>query len=339
MPGQATVADRPKAGMESGLRTRLFDADRTDRLLGFEDALKARLSARQLLWIDVEGDYDEAHRAALAERFELEPDTTSVLADRGGGPNLELHGRDFRLRIAAEPDPRRPEDATWLDIVAGPNLVISRHGAPLNFLEALNERIAADATIGELDSAEFVASMLDAVVTTYHIAVDGIEDELDAHDARSLAQPRSRDGVARLVEIRRRVGRLRRLVAAHRELFASLGRPDFARGIESADPEVFLPVASRFEAALVSVESTRALVLSSFEVLMTRTAQRTNDVMRVLTLATVLALPATITAGLLGMNLVIPLPNNDPGAFWVVMMMVLGIEVVMLGLARWRGWI
>ena len=109
--------------------------------------------------------------------------------------------------------------------------------------------------------------------------------------------------------------------------------------IESADPEVFLPVVSRFDGALLSAESTRETVLSSFNVLMTRTAQRTNDVMRVLTMATVLALPATVTAGLLGMNLIIPLPNNDPGAFWVVMAMVLGVEVLMLGLARWRGWI
>jgi len=289
--------NRQRTVPEDRLRARLFDADRTDRLLPLEKALKARVSSRQLLWIDIEGEMSDEQRRDLAERFELERDTTEALADRDAGPSLELHGRHFRLRIAAEPDPKRPADATWLDIVAGPNLVISRHAEPLSFLEALNERIAADATIGELDSAEFVASMLDAAVTTYHAAVDGIEDELDAHDARSLAQPRSRDGVAQLVEIRRRIGRLRRLLAAHRELFASLGRPDFARGIESADPEVFLPVVSRFDGALLSAESTRETVLSSFNVLMTRTAQRTNDVMRVLTMATVLALPATVTAG------------------------------------------
>ena len=339
MPGKAAVAVRPKAGSDDGLRARLFDSDRTDRLLGFEDALKARVSARQLLWIDVEGDLGEADRRALAERFELEGDTAEALADRGGGPNLKLHGRHFRLRIAAEPNPKRPSDSTWLDIVAGPNLVISRHAEPLRFLDALNERIAADATIGELDSAEFVAGMLDAAVTTYLAAVDGIEDEIDAHDARSLGRSRSSDGIAQLVEIRRRIGRLRRLFAAHRELFASLGRPDFARGIESADPEVFLPVVSRFDSALLSAESTRETVLSSFEVLMTRTSQRTNDVMRVLTLATVLALPATITAGFLGMNLIVPLPSDDPTAFWKVMAMVLGFELVVLGLARWRGWI
>ena len=339
MARQAAVAERSTAGSEEGLRARLFDSDRTDRLLGFEDALKARVTARQLLWIDVEGDLDEPHRRALAKRFELEPDTTEALADPGGGPNLELHGRHFRVRIAAEPDPKRPADAPWLNIIAGPNLVISRHAQSLQFLEALNGRVAADATIGELDSAEFVASMLDAAVTTYHAAVDAIEDEIDAHDARSLAQLRSSHAVAQLVQIRRRIGQLRRLFAAHREVFASLARPDFARGIESTDPEVFLPVVSHFDAALLSAESTRETVVSSFNVLMTSTAQRTNDVMRVLTMATVLALPATITAGFLGMNLIVPVPKDDPNAFWVVMAAVFVVEVAVLVLARWRGWL
>jgi magnesium transporter len=339
MSGKAAVAERSKAGSEDGLRARLFDSDRTDRLLGFDDALKARISARQLLWIDVEGDFDEEHRRALAKRFELVPDTTEALGDWSGGPNLELHGRHFRLRIAAEPDPNRPTKALWLDIVAGPNLVISRHAEPLGFLEALNERIAADATIGELDSAEFVAGMLDAAVTTYLAAVDGIEDEIDAHDAQSLAQPRSSDGMAQLVEIRRRIGWLRRLFAAHRELFASLGRPDFARGIKSADPEVFLPVVSRFDATLLSADSTRETVLSSFDVLMTRTAQRTNDVMRALTLITVLGLPATITAGFLGMNVIVPVSKDDPMSFWLIAGVVVLLELVLLGVARLRRWI
>jgi magnesium transporter len=339
MSGQAAVAERPKAGSEEGLRARLFDSDRTDKLLGFDEALKARVSSRQLLWIDVEGDLDEEHRRALAERFELEPDTVRALADSENQPHVELHGEHFHLRVAAEPNADRPEVGDWLEIVAGPNVVISRHAGRLHFLEAINERIAADATIGELDSAEFVASVLDAVVTTYYAAADRIEDELDAHDAKALQEPRLKDGIDRLIAMRRRVGQLRRLLAAHRELFGSLGRRDFGRGISSADPKVFLPVAGRFEGALASVESTRELVLSSFDVLMTRTAQRTNDVMRVLTLATVLALPATITAGFLGMNLIVPLPKDDPNAFWVVMGAVLAFEAIMLGLARWRGWI
>src|SRR6185503_20883853 len=149
-----TAEPEPKVEQE-GVRARVFDADRTDRLLPFEDALKARISARQLLWIDVAGELTPEQRRALAGRFELEGDLEAALTAEGRGPSLALHGRHFHLRVAAEPDPT--EDPTWLDLIAGPNVVISSHPAPLKFLGALNERIKADATIGELDSAEFIA--------------------------------------------------------------------------------------------------------------------------------------------------------------------------------------
>lgn len=332
--------DRDAPAKQERLRARVFDADRTDRLLEFEEALKAKLGPRQLLWIDIAGDLEREQLDALAERFELESDTKRALAANRRGPSLELHGRHFHLRIAAEPDPQRPEDPAWLDLVAGPDLVISRHATPLRFLEALNERIKADATIGTLDSAEFVASVLDGVITTYHAALDGIEDELDAHDTRTLArkQPNG-EAIGRLVTIRRRVARLRRLLAAHREVFDSLSQPGFLRGVSPSNPEAFVTVSSRFDAALAAAESSRDLVVSSFDVLMTRTAQRTNDVVRALTLFTVLGLPATITAGFLGMNLVVPVSKDDPMSFWLIVGFVVLLEGVLLGVARLKRWV
>jgi magnesium transporter len=324
---------------ENGFRIRLFDADRTDRKLSFDEAIERDPSKRQLLWIDVEGNLDPELLGRLIERFNLNPVTGKALASPGGLPRVQLHGTHFYLRAAAEPDAMHPEQMRWIDVVAGSNVVITRHDDQLELLGALNARIAEDASIGELDSPEFVASLLDAIVTSYHAAVDSVEDELDEFDTKALGQPTSAELSAQLVGIRRRVGRLRRLLAAHREMFGSLSRPDFARGVESADPEVFLAVTSRFDAALVSVESTREVVLASFDVLMTRTAQRTNEVMRVLTLATVLFLPATVTAGFLGMNVIVPVPNDDPMSFWLILGAILVFEAAAIVIAKVRGWI
>ena len=253
-PGSTSRRAAVKPDAEAGLRIRVFDADRTDRSLTFDEAIKVKPSARQLLWIDVEGELESGQRRSIVDRFDFDRETDRALAEPGETPHIQLHGQHFHLRVAAEPDGEHPEQARWLDIVAGPDVVITRHAEPLGFLEAINERIAADASIGELDSAEFVASVLDAIVTSYHAAVDQLEDQLDEIDAKALARPTASELFATLVAIRRRVGRLRRLLAGHRELFAALGRPDFGRGIASADPDVFLPVARRFEGALESLE-------------------------------------------------------------------------------------
>jgi magnesium transporter len=330
----------PAAGGEpAGVRIRLFDADRTDRVLDIAEGLKVKPSKRQLLWIDVPGDLDAETTRALTDRFDFDRGTQRALARQSTGPVIELHGEHFHVRVAAEPDPDRPEDAAWIDIAAGPNVVITRHQQPIQLLEALNQRIASDATIGELDSAEFVGSLLDAIVTSHHVAIDRLADELDDVDASALVHSRPERLFGRLVTMRRRIGQLRRLLAAHREVFATVGNREFGRVLSTADAEVFTPVAARFEGLLASVDSIREAVLGSFDILMTRTSQRTNDVMRALTLVTVMAVPATVTAGFLGMNVVVPVPNNDPTSFWLIAGFVILFELLVLGVARWRHWL
>lgn len=333
------MTKRDPGSSENGIRIRLFDADRTDRSLSFDDALRARVSSRQLMWIDVEGSLSDEQREGLVERFELAPATDRALADPGGRPGVRLHGRHFVVHLAAELDAEDPRRVSWLDIVAGPNVVITQHDRPIRALGSMDERIAEDATVGVADSAEFVAAVGEAILTEYYAAIDRVEDELDEFDAKALVRNQPTGLIDGLVQIRRRIGRLRRVLAAHREVFGALGSPDFARGIEADDPQVFVPLAGRFEGVLASLESTRDAVIGSFDILMTRSGQRTNDIMRVLTVATVLAIPATVTAGFLGMNLIVPLPDDDPGAFWVVMGGILLIELGLLAIARWRGWI
>jgi magnesium transporter len=337
--GPDVGATRNSPESEAGMRIRLFDADRTDKALTFDEAMRKQASERQLLWIDVEGKFEDGARKRLVEHFELDERTVRVLAKANGRPRVRLHGRHFVVRVAAEVNPTDPDEVGWLDIIAGKNVVITRHDGPVEVLESMNERIGDDATIGVLDSAEFVAALAEAILTGFHEAVDRIEDELDEFDEQALARSEPRELFGRLVAIRRRIGRLRRLFASHRELFGALGSPDFARGVEPEDPEVFVHLMGRYEGVLTSLESTRQVVLGSFDIVMNRTAQRTNDIVRVLTVATVLAIPATITAGFLGMNLIVPLPSDDPGAFWVVVGIVALIEGGLIALARWRGWL
>jgi magnesium transporter len=322
-----------------GVRVRLFDSDRKDRALGFDDALKAKVSARQLLWVDLAGETDPDQSRALAKHFDLDVATERALEQGGDRPEVQLHGEHFHLRVAAQPDPGNLREVPWLDIVAAPNVIISSHARPLDFLDAMNKRIAADATIGELDSAEFVAAVLEAVITSYHAAIDKLEDELDDLDSKALQRRQPKDLFSHLVDVRRRIGRLRRLLAAHRELFGALGGRDFGRGISSADPDVFVQIADRYTAVLVSLEATRDAAVASFDILMTRTAQRTNDIVRVLTVATVMALPASLTAGFLGMNVLVPFPNDSSTSFWIILGGVVVLELAIFLVARLRGWI
>jgi magnesium transporter len=83
--------------------------------------------------------------------------------------------------------------------------------------------------------------------------------------------------------------------------------------------------------ALGGCRLVRGLIL-----LVTRIGQRTNDIMKVLTLVTVILLPATVLGGIMGMNFKVGL-FDSAWVFWIVIAAMLGIAVVVLSVARNRA--
>jgi magnesium transporter len=331
---EATEQDRARA---DGPRARLFDADRTDERLELGDALKRRLSDKHLLWIDAPGPLEEDVVAVLDDRLKLSPTTIRALGALGSRPYIAVHGKHLHLRVLGEPGDASG-DIGWVDILVAPNLVVTAHDGPAEVLARLDERIKSDATVGRLTSASFLRALLDAIVTTYFEGVDAIEDLVDDLDARSLLAEPDEDILPDLVEVRRRITRLRRLLSDHREVYAALAHADVAE-IAGADDEGFGSIAARFEDAIHSVEDSRDLLLGSFDVFMSRLAQRTNDAMKILALATVLLLPGSLIAGLLGMNVVVPLSKDDPMSFWIVVVAIVALAAVVLVVAWRSGWI
>jgi magnesium transporter len=338
-PTSQTEREAPSPGRrDEGVRARRFDADRTDVELSFDQAMTSRPTDRQLLWIDIVRDLESDEADKLARRFEFDAATRSALERPGDRARLALQGAYLLVRVKAEPNDKRPAETPWLDIVAGRNLVITRHEEPIGFLDDIDERINADTSIGTLDAAAFLASLLDSVVTSYFNAVDAIQDRVDELDAMSMRDQGRRRLLEDLVALRHRIAQLRRLLTDQRSVFASLAGPEVVQVAgEQAAP--LQAVAARFESAVGAVEDSRDVLLGSFEVYMTRIAQRTNDVMKVLALATVLLLPGSLIAGLLGMNVTVPLPKDDPISFWIVVTGVFLLAMGVVAFARARGWL
>jgi magnesium transporter len=336
----ATQETTTRAPATGSVRVRQFDADRSDQSLELRDALSTKPTERQLLWIDLADDLDQHRARELAEAFELDRSTLRALEDPGTIPHLQVHGSYLHIRVAVEPNDRAPDATPWLDIVGGNNVVITRHSKPIKFLDDMDDRIQGDTSFGLLDASTFMASVLNAAVTSYFTAVDAIEDDVDLLDAKSLRAQGGHQLLNELAAVRRRISRLRRILTDHRQLFASLGGAELAKLTDNPDSATaFGVVAERFEAAIGAVEDSRDVLIGSFEVYMTRTAQRTNDVMKVLALATVLLLPGSLVAALLGMNVIVPLPDDNPMSFWLVVIGVVVFAACILLIARARRWL
>ena len=90
--------------------------------------------------------------------------------------------------------------------------------------------------------------------------------------------------------------------------------------------------------ALEAARDTKESTFGTFDLLVARIGQRTNDIMKVLTLGTVILLPATVLAGIMGMNFKVGL-FGQAWLFWAVIASMLLVAAFVLAIARVREWI
>lgn len=314
----------------------LFDRDQVERLDDLADRPK-RLGRGKLLWVDLDRE-SPGIPDDVVEAFDLAPSTRDCLASSEQAARLEDHGRYIHITTYA---PREDEEGELhaIECVVGENWVVTAHDRPIPVLEDFATRVSGSGDTGSLDGPGFLAALLEWVLGAYSAAFERVEQRLEQFDVQAMrGEGDPEREIERLIELRQQVGKLRRALEAHRSALVALTHPELEALGDSHAGERFASLLRRFEATLQEARDAREAIVGSFDVLIARGGHRTNEIMKVLTLTSVILLPGALIAGVMGMNFRVGL-FDQPGLFWVVVAVILGIAPVALGLAKLRGWI
>jgi magnesium transporter len=127
-------------------------------------------------------------------------------------------------------------------------------------------------------------------------------------------------------------------LTSHRPLLLALAHPELEALGDKASAQRFDVLVDRYESTLEGARDARESIFGSFDVLIARTGQKTNEIMKILTLASVLFLPGALIAGVMGMNFKVGLFAHAT-VFWVVVAAITAIGAVTLVVARARDWV
>jgi magnesium transporter len=317
----------------------LFDQRQGKRIEAWADLLH-NLSESQVLWLDLREPSAEEVRE-VGEALGLDGLEPGHFPEEGVKPAFDQRKEYLRVTALAAGDTEaHASETVAVDCFVGENWVLTAHSTELAVIEDFRDRTEGEGKIGILDAPSFLAVLLEWVVTSYLRAFDKIEVDLEEFDVRVLRSARrnAERQIGTLVDVRRRVGRLRRSLAPHREVFAALSDSEFDPVSSEESAKRFGELTAKTETALAAARDAKDAVIGSFDVLVARTGHRTNEIMKVLTLASILLLPGTLIAGVMGMNF-------HPGIFqhavlfWVVNGVIVLIALATLALARVRRWI
>lgn len=328
----------------------LYDAKGHDREVALEEGVVESLNQHLLLWIDVDGR-DAAELTEVGRLLQLEPASVRDLRQPTAQPRLYNYGGYYQITVYVEPHQDaapagngqegrvRGEGAMRLDLVVGARWIITVRDGDVAFLREFRDQDKAETLIGALTPQALAASLLDWHLEAYFGTVARIEAAIDLIDLRVLARPSGQPLLERMVKLRREVSRLRALLTAQRGVFYGLARPDFALVVESDASAHYQTLVGRFERAVDEVERTRDLVVGSFELFATRTAQETNELVKILTFVTVVIGFCAAVAGLFGMNFSTKVFGGGDMGFYMVIGGLLLFSLAAAIIARVKGWL
>jgi Mg2+ and Co2+ transporter CorA len=316
----------PRPG--TSVEARLYDSRGSDRSINLLADPPRRIGDDQLLWVDVAGRDADTLRAVV-DALRLRAATADLLATSRKRSLLRRHDTYVHLGLrSAQPADDGGVAIVGLDLVVAPNLVVTVREGAVEAFDRFRDEIDDLTRVGALDAATFTAAIVDAILAGYLLQVEDLERRIDTLDEHALRARHPASVVEELASLRGRAATLRRGLAPHRQAFSALARPDFALHERLGRP--WPGLLERLDATLAAVETARDLLIGTYDLVMTRVAQRTNDTVKTLTVLSVMLLPASLVSSVLGMNFKLPLFDDATNFWWAMgaMAALMGVTLV-----------
>ena len=312
-------------------------------LIAAPPAAPAELSAAGLTWIHLDAPSLE-HAQELAERFGWHPlDVEDVMskrqrpkiddyADEGylfGVLHFPIYDRSIQRLNAAE-----------LDVFVGPDYLVTLPTVELLPITRLFRRCEEDDLFREQlfskGSGRLLYEVLDDLFDYCFPILDKIGHKLDSLED-DVFEGRSEEVVRDISNAKQEIISYRKIIKPERSTLRLLERhverflPEelelYFDDVVDATERIW-DILDNYKEVVEALESTNESVIS----------HRQNDVLRILTVFSVILLPLTLITGFFGMNLEFP-GYDTAWAFWTVFGLMIGALAGILGFFRYKRWL
>jgi magnesium transporter len=284
----------------------------------------------KLAWFQVE-DPASPQLDELAKRFHLHPLQIEDCRHRPQRAKYEEH-ETYLFCVAKKINSDDELVFSDVDLFIGKDFLITVTQVRLPTMDKVERRLTEDGTT-RIDRAAYV--VIDALVDEYQPIIDLIAEETSDLEDTVLVNP-GPDKLQTIFRLKRRLIEFRRNASGMREVVNALMRKE--RGIvgDDLDP-YFRDVYDHLVRAIDLIETYRDLLAGSLDIYLSAVANRTNNVMKVLTIWGTIALPLVIITGFFGMNVPLPWQDSPHGVWYVVGLMAVSTISVLLFFKK-KGW-
>jgi magnesium transporter len=294
-------------------------------------------------WIDLRGqDHEQLER--LRERFAFHPLALEDCAHLDQRPKLEEY-QDHMFLVTqgfACPGPKVSElELQELHAFLGERYLVTVHEGDVAALEQVWQRVAGEPQL-LARGLDFVYYLIaDGMVDDVFPILDRVTDELDRIEDAVLTSP-SREDLQRIFELKRRLVEMRKVLSPQRDVFGLLSKRGDPR-IAERTALYLRDVYDHLVRINESIEANRDLLGNALDAYLSAVGQRTNEIMKYLTIMSAVFLPLAFVVGFFGQNFVnLPFLKNwvySDRLMWGMVATCLALPLGMLTWFRKKRWL
>jgi magnesium transporter len=287
-------------------------------------------------WANVYGACNPADMAMLGTAFGLHPLVQEDILNTAQRQKLDSYENYLYLVLH-----RYELHADSLDLVQdqislviGRDYVLTFQERPSKTFEPIRQHLRSDQGLLRKGGVDMLAySLIDTVVDSYFGVIEQLNDYAENLEDKILGHP-GPPTLEGIHQLKRCVSQLRRNLHPLREVLGTLHRDvgDFFR----ADVQLYIrDVYDHTVHILESLEDLRDLATGLLDVYLSTVSHRVNLEVRTLTVVATVFMPATLIAGIFGMNFrQMPWLENPDGFFYALGLM--GVIATIMLLLFWR---
>jgi magnesium transporter len=307
-----------------------------------------QIDSSGLRWIKIERP-GALERAWLEENFDFHALDLEDVLSRNQRPKIDVYD-DYVFIVLHFPvfDPAARRLGTGeLDLFVGPGYLVTIPNQPLQPVEYLFERCRTKEELREQlfsrGAGYLLYRLVDDSFDYCFPMLRKIGNKLDALED-GIFEGRSEEVVRDISNVKQEIINFRKVIRPQRPVLRDLEKVKQRYLATDLDLEIYFDdIVDAHERIWDMLENYKEVVEALGETNESVISHRFNDILRILTVFSIVFLPATLIASIWGMNVGLPGGGDPTGSslavFWIVIAAMLAMLAAMLAYFRKRGWL
>lgn len=291
--------------------------------------------AGRIVWVDVEKPTRE-ELELLREPFGLHPLAIEDCLTFDQRPKLEEYPAHLFVVIHEVRLANGELSSNEIHTFIGQNFLVTVREEPCKRIEEVKSRVIGAQDIYAKGPAFIYYLLADSVASHNVVTLDALSETIDDVEEHAL-NVADNTTLPRFFELKRSLGTARRALSPQRDLFAMLSRVD-SRWVSERTSLYFRDVYDKLARAVEMLESQRDLLGNVLDAHFSVVSQRTNEIVKRLTILSAIFLPLTFVTGFFGQNFDY-LPFHSRTFMWFALGTCALVPPAMLYWFRRRGWL